>query len=135
VGLLSTRIRTLSDSVMVVPNGKLADMPINNMGVRRRRNLMTTVTVTGGSTPEKIKDFTEAVFNRIDSDPSYMPRSTEVNVSAITATGIVVEVSATFHSKSGWEFRKATHQLFLDILHMAQAQGLTLGRGTNRLGA
>ena len=56
-----------------------------------------------------------------------------VNIASITATGIVVEVSATFHSASGWLFRKATHTLLLDILHMAQAQGLTLGRGTHRL--
>jgi len=37
VGIRSTRIRTADDSLMFVPNGKLADATVNNLGTRRHR--------------------------------------------------------------------------------------------------
>ncbi len=37
VGIRSTRIRTGDDSLLVVPNGKLADAAVNNLGTRRHR--------------------------------------------------------------------------------------------------
>src|SRR5277367_3873338 len=35
VGIRSTRIRTLEDSLVIVPNGKLSDTIVNNLGARR----------------------------------------------------------------------------------------------------
>ena len=51
VGIRSTRVRTAQDSVMVVPNGKLANSTINNLGTRRHRLLKTQFIVTAGGTP------------------------------------------------------------------------------------
>lgn len=129
VGLRSTRIRTLYDSLLVVPNGKLADTTINNLGARRRRTLTTTILVTSGATPEKLQSFTEAISNRISSDPFFEP-GTEVNIIGITASGIQIEISTSLKTRRGVESRAATHSLYLDILRMAEGEGLTLGRGT-----
>jgi MscS family membrane protein len=131
VGLRSTRIRTLHDSLLVVPNGKLADTTINNLGARRRRTLTSTVLVTSGSTPEKLQAFTQAISGRISADPLFDP-GTEVNIIGITAVGIQIEISTSLNTRRGVESRAATHRLFLDILHMAEAEGLTLGRGMER---
>jgi len=129
VGLRSTRVRTLYDSLMIVPNGKLADMTINNLGARRRRNLLTTIPVTGGSTSEKLQAFTDEILARITSDPAFVPGETEVNIATINDTGVVIDISASLHTKRGWEFRRTTHQLYLDIIRMAEAKGLYLGNG------
>jgi MscS family membrane protein len=131
VGLRSTRIRTLHDSLLVVPNGKLSDTTINNLGARRRRTLTTTVLVTSGSTPEKLQAFTQAISSRISADPLFDP-GTEVNIIGITAAGIQIEISTSLNTRRGVESRAATHRLFLDILHMAEAEGLTLGRGMEK---
>ena len=45
VGIRSTRIRTAEDSILVVPNGQLADATINNLGTRRHRLMKTTLVV------------------------------------------------------------------------------------------
>ena len=45
VGLRSTRIRTFSNSLVTVPNGKLADATINNHGLRVYRRFYTTLSI------------------------------------------------------------------------------------------
>ena len=131
VGLRSTRIRTLYDSLLVVPNGKLADTTIDNLGARRRRTLTTTFLVTSGSTPEKLEAFARAISSRISTDP-FFDRATEVNIIGITAAGIQIEVSTSLNTRRGVESRAATHRLYLDILRMANDEGLTLGRGMEK---
>lgn len=131
VGLRSTRIRTFDDSLVIVPNGKLADNMIDNLGARRRRALTARIVVTSGSTPEKLKAFTRAIADRIASDAMF-DRMTEVNVVGITSSGIEIEIMSAINTTSGNESRAETHQLFLDIMTMAEAEGLTLGRGMEK---
>ena len=88
VGLRSTRIRTLHDSLLIVPNGKLADMPVNNLGARRRRSFSTTLLVTSGATPQRLQALTEGIKACIAGNPIFDARSTEVRISGITADGI-----------------------------------------------
>jgi MscS family membrane protein len=130
VGLRSTRIRTMYDSLLIVPNGKLADSSINNFGARRRRTLLTSFPVTSGGTPEALSAFTSAVTERIASDPMYEPGQFEVNVKGITFEGIQVELYATLTTRSGHAARAANHRLFLDIVKLARAGGMNLGVGT-----
>jgi len=134
VGLRSTRIRTLDDSLMIVPNGKLADMTIINL-LTTRRSLSTVVTVTGGSTPEKLRAFTEGIRHRIATDPAFIKEGSEVTITAINATGILVDLYASFRGRKGIECREAAHKLFLDILQLAESEGLTLGMATEKLPA
>lgn len=131
VGLRSTRIRTLDDSLVIVPNGKLADSTIDNLGMRRRRALSAKITVTSGSTPEKLQALTGAIAARIDSDPLFEALA-EVNISGMTASGIDIEIMAFLNTLEGHELRAATHRLYLDIMKMAEAEGLTLGRGMEK---
>ena len=128
VGLRSTRIRTLSDSLMIVPNGKLADMSINNIAALRRRSVNTTLLVTSISRPDEIDAFTRKIQDRVLSDPLFVPEATEVNISRIDAEGVEISLSTSLNTRYGSESRKATHQLLLDILRMAEALGLSLAR-------
>lgn len=131
VGLRSTRIRTLDDSLVIIPNGKLADSTIDNLGMRRRRSFTGKITVTAGSTPEKLQSFTQAILARIAEDPLFDPYA-EVNIAGITAAGVDIEMFAFLNTLDGAEFRAAAHRLYLDIMKLAEAQGLTLGRAMDK---
>ncbi|MBN2732259.1 MAG: mechanosensitive ion channel, partial [Balneolaceae bacterium] len=55
VGFRSTRLRTLYDSDLSVPNSILANTEIDNLGRRRRRRLNTTLNLTYDTSPEQIE--------------------------------------------------------------------------------
>lgn len=132
VGLRSTRIRTLHDSLLIVPNGKLADMAVNNLGARRRRTFTTTIMVTSGATPERLQKLTEGIEKRIASNPIFDARATEVSVTGITTNGVQLDISTVLDTRDGRTTRDSTHQLFLDMLRLAEQLGLTLGEGTEK---
>ena len=134
VGLRSTRVRTMDDTIMIVPNGKLADMTITNTG-STRRSLSTVLTITGGSTPQKVRAFIDGIRDRIASDSAFLPQSIEVHISGITAASIQVELFANFSTRDRMTGLDAAHELFLDILKLAEGQGLSLGMATEKLPA
>lgn len=134
VGLRSTRVRTLYDSVLVVPNGKLADMVVNNLGARRKRSLSTTVIITGGATPERLEAFAEGIRQRIAADPMFEGKWAEVNITRMWWEGIDVEISTMVETRSGRASREASHKLYLDIMRIAEANGLTLAHATDPAG-
>ena len=125
------RIRTLYDSLLVVPNAKLADTVVNNMGARRRRSLSATVIVTSGATPERMEAFTKAVRQRIADDPIFEDKYAEVNIVRFWTEGIDVEISTMVETRSGRASREATHKLYIDIMQIAKANGLGLAHATD----
>ena len=129
VGIRSTRVRTAHDSIMVVPNGKLADSVINNLGTRRHRLLTTQLLVTSGATPEKLDAFTHAVRQRVTSDKAFVASRTEVGISGITVSGIQVELTTYLDVPTTSAERAAKHALFLDVVQLAEECGVTLGPG------
>ena len=130
VNLRSTRIRMLDDSVIIVPNGKLADMPIINRGAKRRQILAGTLLVTSGGSREKLEALTEDIRSRLLADPIFDSHDMEVNVAEVDRHGIKVEIFTGVNTLQGREYRKAVHLLLLDIMSMAKARDLSLGHGT-----
>ncbi len=61
IGVRSTRIRTFYHSILYVPNGKLADMIVDNLGLRVYRRYKTNLGLTYNTHPLKIKTFVEGL--------------------------------------------------------------------------
>jgi small-conductance mechanosensitive channel len=131
VGIRSTRVRTLSGSILVVPNGTLSDATIENLTSRKAGILATTLIVSGG-TEEKITSFIQDITTRLAEDPLFASKETEVNISGITPGGIQIDLSTNVNTLSSETQTKGVHRLYLDILRMASVRGLSLGRGLEK---
>ena len=129
VGIRSTRIRTAQDSVVVVPNGKLVDSTIDNLGTRRYRLVTLKVVVTAGGTPERLDAFVAAVRQRIAGDAAYIANRTDVGVSEVERGGVEVSINSYISVTTGHSENEARHELLLDLVRLAGESGLTLGSG------
>ena len=129
VGMRSTRIRTAEDSVAVIPNGRLSDALINNLGARRHRVVKLRLPVTEGATPDRLQAFVEAIRNRIVGDREFVARETEVGVSDIENGGVPVVVKTYLVVKTDAEEVAARHALAIDLLRLAEEHHLRLGAG------
>jgi small-conductance mechanosensitive channel len=83
VGIHSTRIRTLQDTEIVVPNGKLADASITNWGSRRHRLLQAKLILGYGATPARIERFLAELRELIAGSPDIVAERTEVGISGL----------------------------------------------------
>ena len=70
VGFRSTRVRTFANSMVTVPNARMTDTDVNNMGVRRWRRYMTTLGLSYSTHPDQLQAFVEGVRAVIRANPS-----------------------------------------------------------------
>ena len=127
VGIRSTRIRTGNDSLMFVPNGKLADATVNNLGTRRHRVASAKLLVAHGNGAEKLVAFMDGVAALMDSVPHLLPGSVQVGVASITPDGIEVEFGCCLDVRSGADERADKTALMLGVLRLASRLHVRLG--------
>ncbi len=119
VGFRSTRIRTFYDSVISVPNSKLANSDVDNMGLRRFRRIRQVLGVTYSTTPEQMQAFVEGVRAIITANPSMRKDYYEVHFNGYGDFSLNVLVYC-FVKVSNWsEELRVKHNFFLEILRLA----------------
>ena len=69
VGFRSTRIRTLSNSLVTIPSSQLVNSPIDNMEVRQYRQVRTILNLTYDTPHGKIEDFLEGIKHILMTHP------------------------------------------------------------------
>ena len=129
VGIRSTRIRTSEDSLIVLPNGKLSDATINNLGTRRHRLTSATLVLPYSMTPEAVSDFVAAMKDLVEAIPEAAPGRTDVSVTALTSGGVQVDLSCYLQVGSGASEKIVRQSLMLDLIRLGDRMGVPVGPG------
>ena len=129
VGIRSTRIRTADDSVAIIPNGKISDMPILNLGARRYRLLALELLITEGATPDRLNTYFTAVRERIAEDASFVSNETTIGVNNITRDGLTIALRTYVDVRSDSAEIAARNSLLIDLMIIAQTHHLRICRG------
>ena len=127
VGIRSTRIRTGDDSLMVVPNGKLTDATVNNLGTRRHRVTKAKLLVAHGTGADQLAAFMAGLAAVAADVPHVQPGSVQVGVASITPDGIEVEVACCLDVRSAVDERADRTALMLGVLRLADRMRVWLG--------
>jgi small-conductance mechanosensitive channel len=132
VGIRSTRIRTAHDSVVIFPNGKLADSTINNMGTRRHRLIELKVVITEGANAERIESFIQGIHAKMDHESSFMKDRTDICMASLSPAGVEIQISGWIDTQTDRAELEASHNLLMEITRIAQANNLSLGSWMKR---
>ena len=119
VGFRSTRIRTFADSLITVPNARMTDTAVNNMGQRTWRRYSTTVGIAYHTDPDRIQAFVEGIraIVRANSNMRHDYYIVEFHSFGDSALNIMVY---TFIGASTWNEELRTRHVFnLDIIRLA----------------
>jgi MscS family membrane protein len=125
VGFRSTRIRTLEGHVVTIPNGELANKPIQNIGRRPYIRRVLNIAITYDTPPEKVRRATEIIkellANHEGMKPELPPR---VIFSDYTATALNILVIYWFHPPDFWAFQDFNERFNLQLLERFNAEGI-----------
>jgi len=119
VGIRSTRVRTGDDSLMVVPNGKLADATINNLGTRRYRVTTGKVAVGWTGTPEQVDALIEGIRALLDAREDVAKDKTQAGATSFGPDGVEVEFTAFLEVPNLARERAVKHEILREILALA----------------
>ncbi len=124
VGVRSTRIRTFYDSVISIPNGKLADALIDNMGRRNFRRYSALIGLTYDSPPEKVEKFVEELKAITDNHPKTRKDFYQIHANNFGQTAIEILFYIFFDVPDWTQELESRHDVIIEILKAADKLGL-----------
>jgi len=119
IGVRSTRIRTFSNSLLTIPNGKLADMTIDNMGKREMRRFLTRITIPYDTQPDKISAFTTGIKQIALNQEYVVKEKVEASLYDFAEGYLVIRISCYFNCPTFIDELSARDIIISDLLKLA----------------
>ena len=133
VGLRSTRLRTLDDSLLVIPNAQLSDKAIVNWGKRRKRRVIMQIGLTYDTPRAKLDKFVERLKEVYSEQPRADTANFTVGLMQFGPSSIDIELRGYFHVY-GYEAQVAAqHELLGNIIDLAAELGVSFAFPTRTL--
>ncbi|MCC5919316.1 MAG: mechanosensitive ion channel family protein [Cyclobacteriaceae bacterium] len=120
VGFRATRIRTFRDSLIYIPNGKLADTDIDNHGKRRYRRFFTTITITYDTPAEVVDTFVNGLRGIVERHPDTRKDFYNIFLNDLGAHSLNIMFYVFFPVPTWGEELRVRHELLLDIINLAE---------------
>ena len=133
VGIRSTRIRTGQDSLVIVPNGKLSDATVNNLGTRRYHFTTTKLPISYSTSADAIEAFAKGTQELVEGLPQALPQKSQVVVTALGRKGVELEVTLCLDGRSGINGPRLIDNLMLDMLRLGERLGVKFGEQENEV--
>ncbi|MCU0447472.1 MAG: mechanosensitive ion channel family protein [Microscillaceae bacterium] len=121
IGVRTTRIRTFYNSILYIPNGKIADMTIDNMGMRVYRRYRTMLNLNYDTSPATIKAFVRGLKEIILQNPHTRKDFYGINFNEYGNHSLNILFNVFFSVptiEAEWEIREVIN---LQILELAEA--------------
>ncbi|MFA6236323.1 MAG: mechanosensitive ion channel family protein [Bacteriovorax sp.] len=119
VGFRSTRLRTPYNSLVTVPNSVLANMAIDNYGMRRVRRYKTTVQLKYSTPLEQIEQFCERVRYLIQLNPLIQKDNAIVSLFEMNTSSIDIMITVFIVTEEYKIELSERHKFISDILRLA----------------
>jgi MscS family membrane protein len=125
VGFRSTRIRTLTGHLVTIPNEKVVNLGLENVGKRPHIRWLTNITITYDTPPEKVKKavsiITEILDNHEGMHPDFPPR---VYFNGFNDWSLNIMVIAWYHPANYWDMQEWQQRTCLEILSKFNDEGI-----------
>ena len=125
IGFRSTRIRTLTGNQVVIPNDKVAQASIENIGRRQSIRRLTNITITYSTSPEKVEKALSIIREILDNHegmPADMPARVYFN--EFNAASLNIIVLYWYSPPDYWEFMRFSEEVNLRIMKMFASEGI-----------
>ena len=133
VGFRSSRIRTFRNSVIYVPNGRLADNTIDNHGLRRYRRFYTQISITYDTPPDLIELFVKGLREIVENHPQTWKENYHVYFNDMASSSLNIMFYIFFGVPTWGEELKARHEVLLSIVKLANEIGINFAFPTQTL--
>lgn len=133
VGIRSTRIRTFYNSLISIPNGKLADSKIDNMGKREYRRYVSRLSLTYDTPPELIDAFVIGLRKIVANHPKTRKDFHQIHLNDFADSSIQVLFYIFFEVPDWTAELEARHEVISEVIKLASHLGIRFAFPTQTL--
>ncbi|MDP3352907.1 MAG: mechanosensitive ion channel [Flavobacteriaceae bacterium] len=124
VGFRSTRIRAFDTSLFQIPNSKLAEIVVNNKGLRKYRRYKTELGIRYDTPPELIEAFVKGVRELIILHPDTLSDQYNVEFTGFGNSSLLILLNV-FFIELDWNVEQSSkHRLHMAIVKLAKDLGV-----------
>ena len=133
VGIRSTRIRTFRNSIMYVPNGKLADSMIDNHGLRVYRRFYTQISITYNTPADLIELFVEGLRQIVKEHHDTRKDYYNIYLNDMAGSSLNIMFYIFFEVPDWSNELRARHEILLSVIRLAEELGINFAFHTQTL--
>lgn len=133
VGFRSSRIRTFRNSLIYVPNGRLADNTIDNHGRRHYRRFYTQIAINYDTPPELIEVFVQGLRKIVLEHPDTWKDNYHIYFNDMADSSLNIMFYIFFEVPNWGEELRARHEVLLHIVSLAKELGVNFAFPTQTL--
>ena len=126
IGLRTTRVRTLANTLIAIPNSQLANEPIDNISARSKILYRPTLRLRYDTTPAQITQILEGVRQLFSSHEKVLHENHRVRFNEIADDALLVEAYAYLDTTDWAVYLELVEGLNLKILEIVTLAGTTL---------
>ena len=125
VGFRSTRIRTLTGHLVTIPNEKVVNSGLENIGKRPHIRWLTNITITYDTPPDRVEKAVSIIKEILDNhegmDPDFPPR---VYFNGFNDWSLNIMVIVWYHPANYWDMQEWLQRTCLEILRRFNTEGI-----------
>ncbi len=133
VGFRSSRIRTFRNSLISIPNGKLADNTIDNHGLRLYRRFFTQIAVTYDTPPAMIDVFVKGLRKIVNDHPKTVKDNYHIYFNEMGSSSLNIMFYIFFNVPTWGEELACKHEVLMSIVKLAKELGINFAFPTQTL--
>ena len=130
IGLRSVKLRTLDQSLLVVPNGALAQMQFENFGPRRKCLLNQHFSLRIETQVDQLRFVLDRVQNMLDEHPEVETGTSRIRVADFAGSSFELELWAFVKTADWGAFTVVRQDVILKIAEIVEAAGTRLAAPT-----
>ena len=123
IGMRSTQIRTPDRTLVTLPNGKLADMRIEDFAARDRLRFTTTVRLAYGTSEAQLRQVVADIEALLRAHPKVWPETVVASLVGFGPSSLDVEVQCWFLTPGDADFRSERQETLLAIIRLVEKAG------------
>jgi MscS family membrane protein len=120
IGFRSTRIRNMDTSVVSVPNGKLIDMVVTNLGERQMRRFHTYINIAFATPTKSLKVYVDSLQQMVKLHPHTHKEELYVYVNRVEGYSLSIRFMIYFITDEWKEELKFRQDIILGITQLAE---------------
>lgn len=133
ISIRSTRIRTVADTLIVVPNSKFIAASVENFGERRYRVIRTTIGVTYDTPPEKLEEFVRRLREMVAAHEHTWKDKLLIHLNDFGASSLNIQFYIYVQAPTFQDELDYREDILLNVIRIASDMGVDFAFPTQTL--
>jgi MscS family membrane protein len=133
IGLRATRIRTLDNSIVSVPNAEFSKLQLENLTAREKIWFHPKISLPYATTQEQVRTIISGLENMLSNHPNVHEEPIQVSFIEIGNYSLAIDVFAYVATGDYGEYKKIAEQLNYKIMDIVERAGARLALPSQKM--